>query len=211
MKVIGINGSPRKNQNSYKMLKSCLDGFASIGYETKTYHLKDIKFNGCISCFACKVKNSTNLGRCAFRDNLHHVIDEIVDEADVLVISTPIYFGDVTGMVRNFTERLLFPNCLYRKDGSTSYPKRIKVIILYTMNVQDEGYYTNMINSFNATYNRFLGDTVSLCATDTYQYANYKMYESEIFDEEAKKKSKNEKFPVDLKKAYDLAVKIGQE
>ncbi len=211
MKVIGINGSPRKNQNTHQMLQSALDGFSSQGYETQIYHLKDIRFNGCISCFGCKVKGSRNVGKCMLRDNLHHVINEIVDEADALIIASPIYFSDVTGMVRNFTERLLFPNCLYRRDGSVIYPRRIPVLIIYTMNCPDESIYDDVIKRFNQNYEQFLGPVTSICATDTYQFKDYSRYESEAFDPEHKKQVHETQFPADLQKAYDCAVSISND
>jgi multimeric flavodoxin WrbA len=53
MKVLSINGSPRKSGNTAAMLK----GAVSQGAETEFIHLYDIDFKGCISCLACKDKN----------------------------------------------------------------------------------------------------------------------------------------------------------
>jgi multimeric flavodoxin WrbA len=50
MKVIAINGSPRKNGNTAKMLKSGLEGARENGAETQIYNLYDLKFTGCVSC-----------------------------------------------------------------------------------------------------------------------------------------------------------------
>lgn len=54
MKVIALNGSPRKKWNTATLLKHALDGAASKGAETELIHLYDYNYKGCISCFACK-------------------------------------------------------------------------------------------------------------------------------------------------------------
>ena len=53
MKVIGINGSPRKKWNTAMLLAKALEGAASQGAETDSFHLYDLNYKGCVSCFAC--------------------------------------------------------------------------------------------------------------------------------------------------------------
>ena len=60
MKVIGINGSPRKTWHSAQLLDNALVGARAAGAETKRIDLFDLDFRGCISCF----KESS--ARCAF-------------------------------------------------------------------------------------------------------------------------------------------------
>ena len=54
MKILAINGSPRKTWNTAQMLESALAGCRDAGAETKLVHLIDLNFKGCISCFGCK-------------------------------------------------------------------------------------------------------------------------------------------------------------
>ena len=54
MKVIAVNGSPRKTWNTATLLEHALAGAAGSGAETEQVHLYDLEFKGCISCFACK-------------------------------------------------------------------------------------------------------------------------------------------------------------
>ena len=89
MKVIAINGSPRKKWNTATLLQHALDGAASQGAETKLYHLADYDFRGCRSCFACKRIGSSSYGKCALRDGLTPILEEIDREADALIIGTP--------------------------------------------------------------------------------------------------------------------------
>lgn len=60
MKVIAINGSPRKNWNTHKLLNAALEGAKSMGAETEIIHLYDLNYTGCRSCFACKRKGLQN-------------------------------------------------------------------------------------------------------------------------------------------------------
>ena len=112
MKIIAINGSPRKNWNTARLLEAALDGARAQGAETKLYHLYDYDFKGCRSCFACKRIGSPFYGKCAQKDGISDILAE-VKAADGLVLGTPIYFGAATGEFRSFLERLLFQNYAY--------------------------------------------------------------------------------------------------
>jgi len=68
-----------------------------------------------MSCFACKLKGGESFGRCAVNDDLAPVLEEI-KSTDAFILGSPIYFGDVTGKMRSFLERLLFPNPIYIND-----------------------------------------------------------------------------------------------
>ena len=57
MKIIAINGSPRKKWNTSTLLENALEGAASQGAETELIHLYDLDYKGCTSCCACKLKD----------------------------------------------------------------------------------------------------------------------------------------------------------
>ena len=98
MKVIAINGSPRKKWNTATLLEKALEGAASEGAETELIHLYDFNFKGCISCFACKLKDGKSYGKCAMNDELTHVLAKL-KEADAVILGSPIYLGNSTGAV----------------------------------------------------------------------------------------------------------------
>jgi multimeric flavodoxin WrbA len=56
MQLIAINGSPRKNWNTAKLLEQAIEGAKSLGAQTELIHLYDLNFQGCTSCFACNAK-----------------------------------------------------------------------------------------------------------------------------------------------------------
>ena len=111
MKIIAVNGSPRKNWNTHLLLGKCLEGAKEKGAETELINLYDIQFKGCTSCFICKLKGNS-ASKCAMKDDMELVLQKIT-ECDGLVLGSPIYFSDVSGEMRSFMERLLFPYSSY--------------------------------------------------------------------------------------------------
>jgi len=201
MKIIGLNGSPRKNWNSAIMLDHALKGAASAGAETEMIHLCDLNFSGCRSCFACKRIGGRSFGRCAVNDDLKGVLERILD-SDAVIISAPIYFGDVPGMVRSLFERMWFPGLMYMKDGSCAYDRRVKVGLIYTMNCPDEHFYDALIGSHRNTFERFFGETKTVCATETLQYSDYSLYVGDMFDVPRRQEKHEKEFPEDCRRAF---------
>lgn len=211
MKVIAFNGSPRKNWNTATLLNNALEGAASRGAETELIHLYDLNFKGCISCFSCKLKGGKSYGRCVVNDDLKPVFNRI-EQADALIFGSPIYFGQVTGEMRSFLERLLFQYLVYDGKGTTLFDRKIKTGFIYTMNVREEyleriGYAQNF-NGMEKLLERFFGASETLLATDTYQFDDYSKYVTTGIDAEAKAKRRQEVFPEDCKKAFDLGIRL---
>ncbi len=202
MKVIGINGSPRKDWNCGKALDSALSGAAAEGAEIKRYDLFDLNFTGCKSCFGCKLLGGPSFCRCALQDDLTSVLTEIL-AADALIVSAPIYYGDVPGAVRNLYERILFPANLYDMS-KTGYDKRVNVGLIYTMGAPDPAFNGNLAEKDKQKFEMFVGDTKVLNILDTYQFDDYSKYASAMFDPAAKKNRLETVFPEDLKKAFEM-------
>jgi multimeric flavodoxin WrbA len=76
MKLVALNGSPRKGWNTEQLLQKAMDGAKLMGAETELIQLYDQEFKGCISCFACKVKGSRTNGLCAYRDALRPILEK---------------------------------------------------------------------------------------------------------------------------------------
>jgi multimeric flavodoxin WrbA len=105
IKVIAINGSPRKKWNTATLLEKALEGAVSEGAETEMIHLYNLNFKGCISCFACKLKDGKSYGKCAMKDELTPVLEKLRD-TDAVILGSPIYLGNCTGEMRSFMEPL---------------------------------------------------------------------------------------------------------
>ena len=211
MKVIAINGSSRKKWNTATMLEKALEGAASEGVETELIHLYDLDFKGCISCFACKLKDGKSYGKCAMKDELTHVLDKLKD-ADAVILGSPIYLGNSTGEMRSFMERFIFPYMVYSANPMTLYLKKIPVGYIYTLGAKEEyldafGFRKVMeLNEGVAT--RIFGYSESLYSTDTYQFDDYSKYVADRFDPEEKAKRRAEVFPQDCEKAFEMGVRF---
>ena len=211
MKAIAINGSPRKEWNTGILLNKALEGAESKGAETEIIHLYDYKYKGCISCFSCKIREGKSYGKCILKDDMTQVYEKIRD-TDVLFLGSPIYFGDVTGELRSFIERLLFPYLVYSMPPQTLYPRKINVGLFYTMNCPEEFSakvgYDRLFKSNEEIMNMVLGKAESLMSYDTYQFEDYSKVVADGIDESKKKKRREEIFPVDCEKAFNLGIKL---
>lgn len=213
MKVLAINGSPRKKWNTATLLQNTLDGAASKGAETELVHLYDLDFKGCTSCFACKLKGGKSYGRCALQDGLTPILEKIPD-VDALILGSPIYFGTVTGEMRCFMERLFFPYLAYTSPPSSLFPKKIPTAFIYTMNISEEGmkefHYTVHTDLNESVLNRMFGHAESLFSFETLQFEDYSKVVFNYFDPEERKERRRTVFPQDCQRAFDLGARFGE-
>ena len=210
MKIMLINGGPRKKNNTAALLDSAAEGARSAGAETETVHLYDLNYRGCISCFACKLKDCANPGHCAMKDELTPVLEKIL-ECDALILGSPVYFGDVTGMTRSLIERLVFPPLSYDEAGVSPLKKKIQTAFFFTMNMPEAMKSHGAEDMFKRSSGvlRFLGSTEYLVAYDTYQFDDYSKYASSRFDVEAKKQRHEDVFPQVCAEAYEIGKRFG--
>lgn len=202
-KIIGINGSPRLSKNSANLLDAALEGAKENGCEVQKYDLIKLKFSGCVSCFACKLLGSPGFGKCAVNDDLKPVLSEILS-SNGLIVSAPIYFGNVPGMVRNFFERLWFPGYTYSPDGKIAYTKRVPVRLIFDMNVPDDKVYNDLYENYKSICGNILGETEYYAVPYTLQFDDYSKYASAVFNEEDRKQRHKEVFPKELARAKEI-------
>ncbi len=207
MKVFAINGSPRKNWNTATLLNKALEGAQAQGAETKLIHLYDLDFKGCKSCFTCKLLEGKSFGRCATRDDITPILEEIPG-IDALILGTPIYYGSASGVMRMFFERLFYPYMSYNPDRPNLFSKKINFGFIYTMNISEAQIEQSGLESYFSLAEfaprMIFGTAESLFSTDTLQFDDYSKTGPAIFDPVQKLKRHNEVFPVDCKKAFDM-------
>lgn len=208
-KIMIIDGGPRRNMNTASMLQKFAEGAQSAGgdVEVKTVRLYDLDYKGCISCLACKLKGKAS-NVCKFKDALTPVLDDIAG-ADGLVLGSPNYFGEVTGQMRAFLERLAFPWLSYN-DYSITAPKRMPVVLVETQNGTKERNNCNGYGTMEHCIRQALGEPEKLFAYNTYQVKNYDRYELAGFDEEAKRKYREEHWEEDLQAAFDAGRRMAE-
>jgi multimeric flavodoxin WrbA len=211
MNVIAVNGSPRKDWNTATLLQNALAGAESAGAQGKLVHLYDLTFQGCTSCFSCKRKGNTRAGLCAMRDDLQDLLSQVI-ECDVLLLGSPIYFGDVTGEMRSFLERLLFPNISYDEFGVSTFAGQVSCGLVFTMNCPEQfvtDVHYDVLFEHHAGLMRILkGTTEVLTSHETWQFKDYSAMNAAIFDVEARAKRRAEVFPVDCRKAFEMGARL---
>jgi multimeric flavodoxin WrbA len=201
-RIIIIDGGPRRNMNTAQMLQKFAEGVKSsdADVEVKTIRLYDLDYKGCMSCMACKLKDRVS-NVCRFRDPLTPVLEEI-SQADGLVLGSPIYFGEVTGQMRAFLERLSFPWLSYN-DYSMTAPKRMPVVLIETMNGLPERNNSNGFGSMEYCITSALGQPQHIVAYNTCQVKDYGRYGLAGFSEKAKHQWRDAHWEEDLQKAFD--------
>ena len=104
MKVLLINGSPRKDGNTAIALNEMIKVFESQGIETELLHIGGKDIRGCIACGKCR-----QLGHCVFDDIVVQASQKLA-EADGLVVGSPVYYASANGTVVSFMDRLFYSN-----------------------------------------------------------------------------------------------------
>lgn len=207
MKLLAINGSPRKKWNTATLLQSSMEGAASQGAESELIHLYDLDFKGCVSCFACKTIGGESYGRCAVKDELSPILGKILD-SDALILGSPIYFGSVTGETQSFLERLQFPFLTYTDPPATIFPGKIRTGFIFTLGANEEmsrerGFEAR-IAAYGFVLKMIFGNSQTLASYDTYQFEDYSKVHAPRWDPDKKAKRRAEVFPEDCKRAFEL-------
>ena len=209
MKICAINGSPRKRGNTARLLSWALDGVknAREDAETELINLYDLSFTGCRSCFSCKRVNGPSYGRCAVKDDLAPVLGKLAD-ADGVILGSPVYFMGLSGMMRCFLERWLYPYLVYDAARSSIAPKRMATAMFYTMNVTEEqagaAGLPALLRPMENFVERIFTRPYVLWCYDTLQFRDYSDYVAPVFDEAHKQQHREECFPMDLKEAFEV-------
>jgi putative NADPH-quinone reductase/putative sterol carrier protein len=123
-KIVVFDGGPRNTKFSKTtfMVNHFCRGAKSAGADIEYVKLKDMKINPCTGCYTCWTKTP---GECIFQDDM---IDLRLKfrKADLIIFASPLYIFNVTGIMKNFLDRLL-PNIkpyMLVEDGETKHPHR---------------------------------------------------------------------------------------
>jgi multimeric flavodoxin WrbA len=155
IKVLGINGSPRKDGNTSLMINTVLEIAKKEGAETSLIHLVDYPISFCLGCYS-KDKNLCNPE--VFKEMLPKIYEELIN-SHAYVFGTPVYWFNVSGLMKNFIDLLTalenvqkilenkVASCVisYEEDGATNAASQI-IIPLNFMGV--------LIPPFAITYAR---------------------------------------------------------
>ena len=112
MKALLINGSPHAKGCTATALGIVAEELEKNGVATEIVHIGNKDIRGCIACRKCK-----EIGRCVFDDIVNELAPKF-EQADGLVVGSPVYFAGPNGTLTNLLDRLFF---------SANYPLRMKV------------------------------------------------------------------------------------
>jgi multimeric flavodoxin WrbA len=122
MKIVAVLGSPRPRGNSSTLARAFLLAAVERGAEITEYLLNDMDYQGCQGCGACKTKSEI----CVLEDDLAPVL-KAVKEADLLVLASPVYFGDLNGQLKCFFDRTY---SFFNPDFSSRVPPGKKAVLI---------------------------------------------------------------------------------
>ncbi len=112
MRVLIINGSPRLNGNSTKLINEMISIFNKENVEVDIYQIGNKDIRGCMACNYCYTH-----GQCVFKDDVNDLAKRF-ELADGLIITSPVYYGSANGSVISLLDRLFY---------SSHFDKRFKV------------------------------------------------------------------------------------
>jgi len=129
MKVLLINGSPRKEGNTYTALSEIAKQLANNGIDSEIVWVGHKPVRGCIVCNTCKNKGDR---RCVFNDDITNEVIEKMETSDALIIGAPVYYGQPAAQAIALEQRMLYAGgpaffgkpaaalCVCRRGGATA-------------------------------------------------------------------------------------------
>jgi multimeric flavodoxin WrbA len=145
-KIVCLLGSPRKNGNSSTIAKHFCDSAEKLGAQISTFTLNKLNYKGCQACMGCKTKSE----KCVIKDDLSEVL-EAAKDADVLLMASPIYYGEVSSQMKGFIDRTfsyLVPDYLNTtKPGRLSPGK--KMVVILTQGQSDQAMFADVFPKYD--------------------------------------------------------------
>ncbi|MFW6147972.1 MAG: flavodoxin family protein [Thermodesulfobacteriota bacterium] len=185
IQVVGVYGSPRKGGNSDLLLDSTLRGAREQGAKVNRISVRDLEISGCRECNGCE-----KTGKCVVQDDMQHIY-ALLDAADVIVLSSPIFFYGLSSQLKAMIDRGQALWARKRLEGRAA-------------NTKGRGY----LLAVGATK----GEKLFLCAQMVARYffdACSMTYEGGLFFEGIEGKAEIKQHPDALSQAYDLGMKLG--
>ena len=187
MKVLGINGSPRKGGNTDILLDEALKGAESVGCSCEKITLNEIDFSACQEC-----ESPPDNGDCIVNDEMQDVYKK-VDKADIIIVASPLFFGSLSAQTKMMIDRF---QCRWRAKYVTGMGQHMsakkKGAFISVSAVDKEKYFNNA-----ATIAKIFFATIDA------------VYSGELFCPGLEKKGDASKHPEMLKEVFELGRKLG--
>lgn len=143
MKILVLNGSPRPQGNTKKMINVFVG--AVDGHQVDVIDVCKKKINGCLACEYCHTKGN---GSCIQKDDMQEVYD-LLKEAEMLIIASPIYYHGISGQLKCVIDR--FYSAAYPRG-----PKNLKKVAMF-LSSGDNHMYDGAKFSYDGDFVGYLG------------------------------------------------------
>ena len=180
--VLVVNGATREGGNTDTIANLFAAGAQGAGLKTSCQHLRNLKIADCIGCCTCLRES-----KCHFDDGMTGLRQNIMD-SHVLVFASPLYFCEVTGLMKTFIDRLYF---FYHEVNKKMIAGK-HVLVITTLGEKDVGFETEIIEE---SYKRLV------------RALDLKLLDMRFFADLMEKESISQK-PAYLEEAYNLSKRI---
>lgn len=144
VKIIVFNGSPRAERgNTHVMVEEFSRGAKKAGAEVENVFLVKKEINHCRGCFSCWSKS----GKCVITDDMEELLRKYID-SDIVVFATPVYVDNVTGITKQFIDRLIpliDPHMETDEKGETVHRKRFekypKIVVMSNCGFPEQSHF----------------------------------------------------------------------
>ena len=120
MNVLVLNGSPRPQGDTAGMVSAFKAAAESAGHQVTVYSVCRMNIHGCLACEYCHGKGR---GACIQKDDMQQIAAAL-QETDMLVLASPIYYHNISGQLKCVIDRFYAP--LY-----PSAPERLKKVAMF--------------------------------------------------------------------------------
>jgi len=145
MNILVLNGSPRQNGNTAKMVTAFCEGAESSNHTVKTVNVYKLNVKGCLACEYCHSKGN---GKCIQKDDMQDIY-LLLNDTNMLILASPIYYHGICGQLKCVIDR--FYSALY-----PAAPKSLTKIAMF-LSSGDRNQYDGAMFSYKGDFLGYLG------------------------------------------------------
>lgn len=170
IKIAAIHGSPRKNQNSDTLLAAVIEGMAGEQHQISHIYVAHEDIKPCTACNACLKQAG-----CVIQDDMQRAY-EILDEADIVLTATPVYFHSVTAQLKAFVDRTqaLWAGKYVLHTNVISRKRRLGFAVCTGGPIKEKSYFDcaiKVLDIFHKCINAKLVNTITVADVDQHPIA----------------------------------------
>ena len=141
MKIVVLNGSPRPSGNTKAMIRAYAEGAERAGHQVTVFDVCRMSIGGCLACEYCHARA---FRQCIQKDAMQQIYP-VLDEAEMIVLASPIYYHGLSGQLQ----------CAINRIYALGYPKKLKKAALL-LSSGDQGVYDGAIFTYRNSFLEYL-------------------------------------------------------